>query len=129
MPDPQQALDQHLGRRGASIVAFAEANRDLTPAVDAACRYFAEHLTWPAMNKDVAWAVLPRLIGAEQFARFIARPSLPSSFEFPNFEEMRLRASLLEWLLVDYWHRAGVWRWYASLSAAASEENHEGKDN
>ena len=27
-----------------------------------------------------------------------------------------MRPFLLAWVLIDYWHRAGVWRWYASMS-------------
>ena len=77
----------------------------------------------------MAWAVVTRVIAGEQFARFIARPSLPAAMGLPNFESANLRPFMVSWVLVDYWHRAGVWRWYASMNALFSGQDYDDETN
>jgi hypothetical protein len=89
----------------------------LDAEVDHACRVFAEDLTWPrGLSDHTMRECLSRLSQAAALARFVveAGETLP-----PNHAAIQQDlpdAPLLRWLLIDYWHMAGMWREIFRLS-------------
>src|ERR1700690_1783588 len=89
---------------------IAEGNR--------ACLAFVADLSWPqGLSDHTMRECLSRLSQAAALARFVveAGARLPQSHaailqDFPD-------ALLLRWLLIDYWHMAGMWREIYRLSS------------
>ena len=102
IPSPAAALKAQFGMLGATVAEIAQKQQALAGEIDQACRYYAEHLRWPLMSQEVASCALTRLIAGRQFAKFVARPSLPSSLPLPDFESMGLCPRMLSWVLVDW---------------------------
>jgi hypothetical protein len=75
--------------------------------IDEACKQFARTNGWPKMGKNQLILAHVRVGSAAQFAKFLA---LDSEF-FPNQFEDSQKASLLEFLLIDYWKFSGNARW------------------
>jgi hypothetical protein len=76
--------------------------------IDEACLKYAANQKWPKLNQVQAVLAYVRLGHAALFAEFLSRSGAGI---FVNLPADLPKASVLEFLLVDYWHFAGNSRW------------------
>lgn len=82
----------------------------LQQAVEAHCRTFAETQAWPDSTPEVCRAALPRLEQAVAFSDFVACMDIARPPTIASTAMFFSDATLLRWLLIDYWYIAGLWR-------------------
>lgn len=75
-------------------------------AIDEACRHFAAHAIWPALDVDATLYAHDRWIWAFSFFEWLDETA-PSRAEHTQRE-------WLEWLLIESWHELGSSRWRES---------------
>jgi len=83
-----------------------EQEQRLRDIVDQACRTFSKRRTWPQLNAEGLLLVFQRLQTALSFLRFLEttyRDDRIVADPIPKVPDWRV----LEFLLVDYWERAG----------------------
>lgn len=79
--------------------------------IDDACQKFAESGKWPALDQSKAVLAYSRLVHAALFVDFLSEA--PDSISMLPIEDMR-KATVLNFLLLDYWRFAGCARWRTS---------------
>ena len=82
-------------------------------AVALACKYFAEHRTWPLVKPEIMWECFRRFHAARDFCKFVCCPSRPNvryaESLAKKMHKLYADAELIEWILVDYYLHAGIW--------------------
>jgi hypothetical protein len=79
--------------------------------IDEACLRYAEKQNWPALNQVQAVLAYVRVGHAAQFAEFLAGRG---AGVFANHVLDSPKPTVLEFLLIDYWHFAGNSRWHTT---------------
>jgi hypothetical protein len=81
------------------------------PVVDEAARQYARTGQSPILTPHQSLLLYIRIGHAAQFARLLAEAMAGSSRMFLEYYTDSQKASVFEFLLVDYWHFAGCSRW------------------
>jgi hypothetical protein len=102
---PVKALRE---KKGVHLNQLYEAEPQERHTIDEACLKYASIGKWPALNQTQAVLAYVRLGNAAEFAQFLARNGAGI---FVNQPEDLPKATILEFLLIDYWHFAGNSRW------------------
>lgn len=102
--------DESLFSGGKPIATVATPNAP-DGLLDDVCASFARDLTWPS-NLDLrqVYLVFLRLVAARDLAEFVCH-SQDQEAAIGKANQFD-RQKMLHWVLIDYWHHAGLWRWH-----------------
>jgi hypothetical protein len=83
--------------------------------LDRACIEFAEGRTWPTLTREQMYWLYARLYAARVLVKFAADSKRTKGYVFPHPEEAVSENSILEHVLVRYWHFLGKHEFLGSL--------------
>lgn len=81
------------------------------PVIDEAARQYALTGKSPLLTPNQSLLLYIRIGHAAQFAEFLAGAMADNALMFSDYYTGSQKASVIEFLLVDYWHFAGCSRW------------------
>jgi hypothetical protein len=111
---------QLIGDKGKKIASARdplndERRREICKGVDLACEFFSDNFTtdrhWPVMEPIMVWGILERIEEAKSFAKFVSCPEIPRDHPALSKPMLLSDSEILRWILIDYWRKAGQWRW------------------
>jgi hypothetical protein len=101
--------------RKAAIDAMKSDESNNRRILDQACLQFASKRTWPDINHEQKYWLYARLSAARDLVSFVLRSKRSKGWVFPDYDKDVSIESILEHVLVTYWHFLGRCEFLGSL--------------